>query len=320
LNQYLIFIELEPEILTTMKDEKPKYMQIPLCILQELTKDPKKAFELMLSYGVAYYAKNIKYSMQDVTRQVMYDFYRNQNILHQDLISYIVDNVAIDEDYSGFNGSDFNPETEMQELEEAFKTDTELRELAVKHYQMNQAVGFYNLNKIDRSERIKYVESLKNKHESLYGKQPMPSVNTAMLFSFRDNPQNIELFMAYVAIKSLIGQHNFTATNREVIVMRMIGAKSKEALELALKDKNLKAIYSKYILRYWFDKLVGELLTRNFLSAKIGFKRKIYVSTILDFQTLAVEIANFLKQRDLKKQEKQAKEIIEQHLYNAAPI
>lgn len=302
------------------KDEKPKYMQFPLCLLQELTKDPKRTFELMLSYGVAYYAKSVKYSYQDVCKQVMYDFYRNQDSLPNALVHFINMNISIDQDYNGFNGKDFNPETEMQELEEAFSTNAEIRDLSVNHFQMNQAVFFYNLNKIDRTERINHVESLKNKHEALHGKQPMPSVNKELLFTFRDNPQNIDFFAAYVAIKSLIGRHNFTATNREIIVMRMVGAKSKEALEYALKDKNLKAVYSKYILRYWFDKLMVELITRNFLSAKIGFKRKLFISTVLDYQTLAVEVAKFIKQRDIKRQEKQAKEIVLQHLYNTTSI
>jgi hypothetical protein len=306
-------------------ENKERYLQFPLCLLQEMPENPKETIERMISYGVYYYAKSVKYTMHEVTRQLLFDYTRNKPALNNDLLEYmnqIVDNGILCYDEACiFNGSEFDPgNAHGEDLKKILEDYPEQKQFAIEHLQMHKAVDFFGLNNYDRTQRINQVENLKVKNESMHGKQPMPSLNKTMLFTFRDNPANIELLMAFVSIKSLIGQHKFTATNREIIVCRMIGAKSNAALEFALKDKLLKEIYSKYINRYWFDKLIGELLIKNFLSSKIGFNRKIFLSTIYNYETLAFEISKFIKERDLKRQEKQAKELIKQHLYNKAAI
>ena len=100
----------------------------------------------------------------------------------------------------------------------------------------------------------------------------------------------------------------------------MIGAKNKEALQEAIKNKSLNAIYAKYINRYWIDKLLNELLIKNFISSKVGFKRKLYISTTMNNNELALDVATFIKLKDAKTQEKQTRNLIEQHLYNEASI
>jgi len=121
-------------------------------------------------------------------------------------------------------------------------------------------------------------------------------------------------------VKSLQGQKKFTATNKDAVIMRMIGAKSKEALAETLKNKALKELYNKYINRYWADKLLNELFIKGFIKSKVGYKRKIYLSTSLDSIELAKEVADFLKTKNAKSQEKETRNLIEQHLYNASSI
>jgi len=165
------------------------------------------------------------------------------------------------------------------------------------------------------------VNELLEDNELMHGKQPMPSVSPRTLFTFRDNPENIELLLAYVSIKSLIGQKHFTATNKDAIIQRMIGAKNKEALYYITSNSEfLRDLYKKYINRYWCDKLLDTLLKSGFISSKIGFKRKLYISTTLSFNELAIEAANFIKSKDIKQQEKKARESISQHLYNTTSI
>jgi hypothetical protein len=142
----------------------------------------------------------------------------------------------------------------------------------------------------------------------------MPAISKEMLFSFRDDPQNLDLFMAFVAIKSLIGWNKYIGTYRTVIVMRMIGAKNKKALEYALKNKDLKAIYDKYIKRRQFDRLIDRLLRKHFITAKIGYKRKIYISTVYDFDTLENEIGKAEDEADFKKLERDARQrLLQRH-------
>jgi hypothetical protein len=304
-----------------MKKEDAKYMQFPLCMLQKLPISPVETLESIISFGVYYYSRCIKYDMVDVMTQLMYCYYRNNELLSDKMQNRIENNVEIDEDYNGFHGKDFEPlECSGESLEKLLNTEPELRKEAIENYQLRESARFYGLKEINRKQRIDYVIKFQAEHEAMHGKQPMPSISIDMLFDYKKNPQDLELLMSYISIKSLIGQYKFTGTCKDVIVMRMIGAKSSKALENALKNKTLKSIYDKYSKRYWFDKLIKDLFDRDFLQSKIGLKRKIYLSTTLNFDELGVEIAKMLKSKDLKNKEKQAKEKLLQQLYNTATI
>jgi hypothetical protein len=294
-----------------------KYIQFPLCYLQEIAIEPSKAIERAISYGVLKYGKGLPYSFEDVARQILYDFYHDK--VSSDIVDFLTGyDIAKDEDYRGFDGGEFEPE-DLKKLTEIL--EVEKHSDCIFHYQIHVALSFFNIQLGSQAiENYNEVEKYCLKHEQKFGKQPFPSMGLNLLFSFRDNPENIELLLAFAAIKSLIGQRNFTATNKDTIVMRMIGAKNKEALQEAIKNKSLKAIYAKYINRYWIDKLLNELLIKNFISSKVGFKRKLYISTTLNNSELALEVATFIKLKDAKTQEKQTRNLISQHLYNGTSI
>jgi len=311
----------------TAKIEK-KYIQFPLCMLQKLAIEPQKTINSIISYGFIYFAKRQKYDLPNVARQVYYDWVHDK--VDGELFECLeelenTENLTKDLDYKGFVFDGFDSD-EIGNLKSLLEKYPKVSELAIEHYQLHTACEFFDfpkLHKLNLENIIKQsneVEDFKNLHESKFGKQPLPSISLEMLNSFYANPDNIELFLAYIAVKSLQGQKKFTATNKDAVIMRMIGAKSKEALAETLKNKALKELYNKYINRYWADKLLNELFIKGFIKSKVGYKRKIYLSTSLDSIELAKEVADFLKTKNAKSQEKETRNLIEQHLYNASSI
>lgn len=298
------------------KTNVQKYVQFPLCYLQEIAIKPKEAIEMAISYGIVRCAKNTKYTLKDVARQVLYDYY--QSNVNGKIEQFLAQNsIEIDEDYKGFNNNEFEPE-DLEKLADILKK--EHNEDCIEHYQFHIVPNYLNISigsKCGTHENYKQVNSFLMKHELLHGKQPFPSIGLELLFSYRDNPENIELFLAYVAIKSLIGRNEFAITTKDAIIMRMIGAKNKEALQEACKNKALKAIYSKYINRYWSDKLLKELQMKGFIKSKIGIFRRLCISTQLDYQQLEESIINYKNSNDIKRKERESKERILQHLYNS---
>ena len=128
------------------------------------------------------------------------------------------------------------------------------------------------------------------------------------------------MFAAYAAIKSIIGKKDFAGTTKKMIVCRIIGAKNDKVLRDFLKNKGLETVYAKYFKRYWFDKLIDQLLIRGFVLSKItlvmGLKSRIYLSCKLDYDQLPVAIADYWdnvtgnkKLKELKDQERLAKKL-----------
>jgi hypothetical protein len=266
----------------------------------------------LIGYGIWYYGKTKDYGAEDIARQAMYDLYRHEDRiskdLHKLLRKYIkAGAITLDEDYNGFAGANFEPET--SELIGLFYEDQALYRLCLEHYRLHEAAtGMGGLgikpNPALHIQKASKVLDFQQDQERLHGQQPMPSISKKIVFSFRDNPKDLELFLAYVAIRSIIGRNHWKRTSKQAIVSRMIGAKSNQALDYILtNDPALKAIYTKYISRYQFDKLMSRLLIGKFISAKISRRHALYVSCQLGMEQLGDAIINLDNARKLKQAE-----------------
>jgi hypothetical protein len=299
--------------------QEPRYIQIPLCWLQMIWKDPKKALEEALCYGIVYRSRKVKYSAEQVAKQLVYDYYRSdliyelENQYHELVEAEEIPDYG--EDNPGFTPQGFDPD-ESPEVVEAFKKYPDFEKLAIQNYQIHVSAYYLNLKIKSKAYTIKraaVVQSFQDQEEQRFDKQPMPMVNVGLVLKFRDNPENIELLTSYIAIKSLIGQHKFTGTHRLEVARRMIGAKSNAALPEALEDPILKTIYQKYTKRWQFDKLIAGLLEGNFIKSKIGYghrghKQGIYFSMVYDYCELTEEIDKATRIKCHKSQEKKAQE------------
>jgi hypothetical protein len=284
-----------------------RYIQFPLCLLRETYPNPVRGLDLILAYGIVNFALRQKYNMQDVVRQMFYDYYRNSEIMEPWLyrrIQSLEDGYSIIlDDTSRFVEGKFNF-AELEDIEyiiEQINSDPELKEATILNYQLHQAIDFLNVESWSSDDILKHyaeAKTLKAEFERKYGPDAMPTCKPSQLVDFRNNTKNIDLLRANIACRSILGQKSFASTNKNAIVRRMIGAKNDEVLQDFL-DENTQPTYALYSKRYYFDKLKNALCERNFLMfLSRPHKRSIYISLFMPPERLADMINTFKTRRN----------------------
>lgn len=311
-----------------MKESKERYIQFPLCLLMETYSDPYKGINLILHYGIVNFAKKFDYDISKVATQLMYCYFREQEIIPFELLetiqSYIeTEQLSYDPDYYGFHNTIFEPLEGSPELLELFESDQDFRDSAILLYQIRQAVSKENLridigsidNTISQYETGKKIQE---RFEQQFGKDVMPSIKVDQIFEFRDSINvnesfnKIEYFRAYIGIKSLIGRNTFTTTNKPAILSRIIGCKSKAAFEYFTtnrynKRKELLPTVEKYSKKYQMDKLLLNLAQLKFIMFLSKPKVSVlYISQFMEPEKLAEVVKHGKESRDLKNRIKNA--------------
>lgn len=90
---------------------------------------------------------------------------------------------------------------------------------------------------------------------------PQPSINTSLLFDFRDKDKTefeIAQLLAYIAIRSILGKRQYVKTNKAHIVSRMFGYASVNHLPVNFHGA-IEALFKKYSNRYHIDKVLQAL-------------------------------------------------------------
>lgn len=262
---------------------KDTYFQFPLFLLRDLMTDKNKSLNNIIRYGLYSFAQKINSNLNEVIRQLMYCYYRKENDLPNDLINLIdsyVDKklIDLDECYCGFNGTEFNPEEEIKQIQLIFETDSNFMNKAINFYLIRQSYSFIGING-NYQNCIKVGEQIQN---SISKGEPMVMINKSQLFKFRDEEKTeFELmqFALNIGIRSIIGEKDFVKTNKQMILCRAFGYISNKHLPKTMPD-----IYWKYNIRYQYEKVKTELEIGNwnliFVSNRthgiyVGFKNKI---------------------------------------------
>jgi hypothetical protein len=298
---------------------KIKYLQFPLCLIQEVLKDRKNGLNKCVDFGIFRFAKSQKVNLEKVARQLSYEYHRRAKKLPDGL--YNVINEAKEEgrftheDDSGIFIFDnvFDPELNVTELEIMFEENNDFKEQAILHYQIHQATEDTNItlgsNAMERYEQAARIQA---NYEAKFGPDAMPSVKPSLLCQFRDDPkQDIDILLAYIGISSLIGQRNFISTSKPVIISRMIGAKSKASNQAFSKTKESQAIVTKYSKRWNMDKLLLSLAEQKFIMyITRPHVSVVYVSKYMEPEELAELIRQSREKHSLKNKIKAASEKI----------
>lgn len=295
-----------------------KYLQFPLCMLRNLFADKEKTINDIINYGIYRFARKQDYDLFEVARQMMYCFYRKQGDLTNDLrrmIQRYIDseNIQIDDDYNGFSGSEFNPETEIGNIMELFNTDNNFMEKAIEFYQIRQACSRDLLNitcNIDAClRRGKEIE------RTIPEGEPYPSINKDRFFDFRDHEKtefDLMQFACYIAIRSILGEKPYCRTNKEMILCRAFGYKSNKHLPTTMNPV-IKELFVKYKKRYHIDRILQSLelnwniliYSHNIRGLYIGLSKKITLESMI----VQAETKKKKKQIDaLKKRKDEARE------------
>lgn len=289
-----------------------RYLQFPLCLLQETYEDPEDGLNLIIDFGIANFATKQTYSLRDVARQLMYFFYRSPDQLPGKVAKAIQDGVTIDEDYEGFMGEEFAPDESIPEVLLLIDRDAYVRDIAVKWYQLHCAAGLLKINIGSYSrtwdQHTKGISILRD-FEAKHGKDVWPSCRTGMLFDFRDNLKDLHLFRAYTGLKSLTGRKSFVSTCKSIILQRMCGAKSQAALNDAIQSPAMQGTFERYSRRRQMDGLLRELQEKNFI-LKLPVARRLYITTNggISFDEFLKMIANDQWSNDVKRREQAARE------------
>ncbi len=263
---------------TEEKVREDKYIQFPLCLLQLTYLNPNEGLNTILNFGIVHFGMRFEYNITEVARQLMYAYYRNRPLIQESLI-IAMDKYAesgelfIDEDCNGFNGTEFDPNQSIEDLLELFELDRDFKTAAIFRYQTAQATNFLNIRigSMDAIiSRYKIAIEYQKDFEQKFGKDVMPGVKPSQIFEFRDSGKDLDLFRAYIGIKSMIGRRNFVSSNKPAVLSRMIGCKNKEAFEYCTSkmNKNYESFLPtvhKYGKRYNMDKMLLTLANRKFI-------------------------------------------------------
>lgn len=260
------------------------YLQFPLCLLMETyKKDIESALRLILRYGIMYYATKLKYNLSAVAKQLYYYYVRKRKILQSDIVSKLSkaeDNgVIIFEDWNpGFDvKGNFDPDLDLiiNPILKLFESDPEMKSGAILNYQLqlctsNDHLGINIASNDDLIRTYNKALQIQKTFEDKFGRDAMTFCKKSMLFEFINNPKEIDLFRAYIGIKSMIGRRNFVSSNKPAILSRMIGCKSKSAFDYYTsdkcdKDKNLLPAVEKYSKRYHMDNLLLTLAEHKYI-------------------------------------------------------
>jgi hypothetical protein len=233
-----------------------KYLQFPLFLIRNMFNDKEATINNIIKYGIYRMSKAIKYDLRNVARQILFEQYRGDlnHAIRKCLTRIDFQYVGKDDDYNGFSGDEFNPDLEIDELLEAFAYDAELKAHCIEFYSVRQALQVVSVT--GNIEGI--LEIGKSIEKDIIAGQVMPMIGLHILFDFRDNDKtekDIAQLLAYIAVRSVIGEKAYAKTNKDHIVCRMFGyASIKETIGLELAE-----LHKKYLLRYHVEKVLKAL-------------------------------------------------------------
>lgn len=272
-----------------------KYFLVPVFLLQELTSNKEKALNGMIDFGIYSLSKKIKFNgdvddeLHEGARQLMYCYYRKPELIPKqtrlNLELYIdTEKVGIDEDFNGFDGTEFDPEYELEGLIEVANTDPIFYYQIIDFGKLKSTYNLLNING-DMNAAYKNAEEI----EKIMGeKEPMVMINRDHAFNFRDNEKSefeLMTFAVYLGLRSILGKKSYCKTTKQMILARAFGFRNHTELM-----KNKPELYDKYSKRYWIDKLLAEIETGNWnivtysnrmRGLYIGYSKKISLEELI---------------------------------------
>ena len=276
------------------------FILVPVPMIKELM-TRTDGINVILMYGLYHSARKQKTTAGEPFRQLLYCYFRETDVLTPSLklqLDNFVDEGKISDDIGcafGSYGSEFSPETEVEELSLLCKENLELQNEILEWYKI---VQFYKLSNLAlNGNAIAATISCAKKFGEFQG-EPYAMISPNLMIDLRDKGQaekdRVRMAML-LAICSIVGTKRFAATTKKQIIKRMFGAKNDDELSNNLLNKSLNSCFSKYTTRKVFDKIRDELLAKNLLKCYHGHAGRIYISNKFSFSELLDEIVDFIR-------------------------
>jgi len=239
-----------------------KYLQFPLFLIRGMLINKTEVINKIIYYGIYKYSTKFSYTIKDASKNLMFYYYRKKDELTDNLRitieTYIEkEMIVIDEDYNGFHGKGFDPDTEIEQLNLIMEKDIDFRNKVIEFYQMQ--LSYSSLEITGNIQNC--LKKGKEIEEQIPIGEPMPMISKSLLFDFRDNEKKeIDLIqlVSYIAVKSILGVKSFVKTNKMHIVCRMFGYSSVKHLPVKMPT-NINSLFLKYSHRYHIDKVLTQL-------------------------------------------------------------
>lgn len=284
-----------------------RYVPFPLFLIADLPGNLNDVFD----YGIFKFARTIEASdLNTVYRQVLYGYYRGKltGILAGKIGKLVERDIFIpDEDYNGFSGDgrEFAPDTGIDEFMEAGENNADFKETCIEYWQVHQAMSVLRINgSLDGIiSSARKTQKKVDEWEKKWGKDVTVMMSIAMMFEYYKKPKSeyeIDLLKAFLGIKSILGNKQLVGTTKDYVLLRMTGARKKDLLPDLLGKPGIKQLHNKYSRRYQTDKLLSELVSRGFITGKLAFNRRIYVSTHYTIDELPEAIFELLSKNNSK--------------------
>ena len=276
-----------------MKNEH--YFNYPISLMQLLKNDDDKEGLLrIIAFGALNFSEKMRYNKTAVAKQILYLHYRKPQMLDakiRKVLNGLIDDERIieDEDYHGFNGASFNPESELEGLLPEFDTNSDFFYQCVEAYRESQTFQLLNLNPALRTDFRKAYQDAKTfikNFESKNGQDAWTSVSTNILFDCFHGNLSMDYLRLISAVKSILGKRNFNVTYKSVLLCRMFGCKKTSILNDLFESKPDLSIKHAFLSRrrQW-DKLLDSSLERGFFSV-YSTGRQFFVSITMKEEEL----------------------------------
>jgi hypothetical protein len=252
------------------------FFNYPLCLLQLIKNDNDKGGLIkIISFAMMNFSERVGYQTDNIAKQIIYLYYRRPYFLTksvQDRLNLLFDEGIIneDEDYHGFAGDTFFPETEASELIPVLLENQELYKECLEIYTQHQAISILNLNPAlitDIRYHYPIVKKFVESFEKTNGPDAWASVSNKIIFDCFNGTLSMDHFRLISSVKSVLGKRNLNLTYKSVLLSRMFGCKKMQLL-LDIVKKN-PGVQSKYIFlnrrRQW-EKLIYTAMAQNHIS------------------------------------------------------
>lgn len=211
-------------------------------------------------------------------------------------------------------------------LSGAFQNINEVCQNAVKYsfYEhANKLTGTMEQRTVEASEYFHVngsqtvYEEGKILFESIPTMTPKVSLKAELVKEYYENPKDefdIVLFMAFSALRSILGKRAYCKTNNKMMLARMAGMSNTEEI------LNLPETLRKYANRYQLEKIKQELMNKWKLNIYGRYTRGFYVSFNLTLDQLVYEAEKRRKSYTDKSKKLEVKLSIEKAFVKLYPI
>lgn len=306
-------------------ENKFGYLKIPLPLIRLLLVRPGEANNV-IRFAVYNMAQEYAADPTNVLRQILWAFYQSNDfdddeigpkdngILDDEINETLLDlwesgKMSVDFERRGFTQSgEFlgDYDSQIEELEEYAKTDTNFYDDCVLWYKLRQVCSDVGIP----FEGVACYENACSRFANrVTDNGVFAMIKTDIMTRYAKLSQSKIVpeyarvqFVCNAAIKSIIGTKEYGTASKKLIIARMMGKRSSidETPDILSRKEKTEAnkIFKKYSSRRQFRKLLNEMVEYGYLKSCIGNGKSGYIiSTKLDEN----EVIEIFRQREIEK-------------------